>query len=247
MAESLYEYPEIYDIYYADKAYAAESAFIIDQLTARCESPERLLVVGCGTGNHLGRLAEEGYEIVGVDSSEPMLDRAREKFPEIEFRHETFPYLDVTGQFDAVLFPYGVINYIPESDLRAGLDAIESLLTPDGVLVVDWIEPKGSAEVELTVRRTSDADYCFLTSINPLGPDETQFHHIVLTDRGGETTDKGVEMKILETRLQYHDELVPELESLGFDCEIHEGYGTDGWLDDEIVVCVAARTPAHSN
>ena len=38
----------------------------------------RILDLGCGTGEHARFLAEQGFEVVGVDASETMLARARE-------------------------------------------------------------------------------------------------------------------------------------------------------------------------
>ncbi|MEI6667158.1 MAG: class I SAM-dependent methyltransferase [Acidobacteriota bacterium] len=41
-------------------------------------SPRRLLDLGCGTGEHARFLAGKGYEVVGVDASDTMLERAVE-------------------------------------------------------------------------------------------------------------------------------------------------------------------------
>jgi len=246
MYESLYDYPEIYDIYYEDKAYEAETEFIIEHIESVCRSPERVLVVGCGTGNHLGGLLEQGYEVVAVDESEPMLERASEKFPEATFYNTSFPQLGVDGQFDAVLFPYYVINYIPKADIPEGLGELDELLADDGVIVFDWPESKASREFELTVRRTEEGDYCFLTGINPRSGTEEQYIHVVLTDSEGESRDKGVSFRVLETRIHHHEYLVSDLRELDFTCELYDGYGTGGWLDDDIVVCVASRTCADS-
>ena len=49
-----------------------------------------LLDVGCGTGEHLVRLAGT-FECTGIDSSEPMLEVAKGKIP-----HATFMRADMT-------------------------------------------------------------------------------------------------------------------------------------------------------
>ena len=39
----------------------------------------KILDIGCGTGRHSIELAKRGYEVVGIDLSEPLLEKAREK------------------------------------------------------------------------------------------------------------------------------------------------------------------------
>jgi ubiquinone/menaquinone biosynthesis C-methylase UbiE len=43
------------------------------------DSPGTLLDVGCGTGSYAAALRERGWDVTGVDASEDMLRRAREK------------------------------------------------------------------------------------------------------------------------------------------------------------------------
>jgi trans-aconitate methyltransferase len=63
---------------------------------------ERILDLGCGTGALTARIAEAGAAVVGIDASDEMIARARERFPTIEFvvgRGESFA---VAEPFDAV-------------------------------------------------------------------------------------------------------------------------------------------------
>ena len=43
----------------------------------------RLLSAGCGAGKYDGLLLEAGHTVVGIDLSEGMLARARERYPQI--------------------------------------------------------------------------------------------------------------------------------------------------------------------
>ena len=45
----------------------------------RAAAPGRALDIGCGTGELAGRLAERGWQVIGLDLCEPMLHRARFK------------------------------------------------------------------------------------------------------------------------------------------------------------------------
>jgi ubiquinone/menaquinone biosynthesis C-methylase UbiE len=64
----------------------------------------RLLDVGCGTGYHLSRYRERGFEVAGIDGSEDMLMHARAANPDIEFLQsdvDKIPYPDAS--FDLIL------------------------------------------------------------------------------------------------------------------------------------------------
>ena len=48
--------------------------------------PARILDAGCGTGRVAVRLAELGYDVVGVDVDASMLDVARAEAPDLDWR-----------------------------------------------------------------------------------------------------------------------------------------------------------------
>ncbi|NEE14175.1 class I SAM-dependent methyltransferase [Streptomyces sp. SID7499] len=66
----------------------------------------RLLDIGCGTGTYSLLIAELGFDVHGVDTSERMVERARAKAlergagPGVSF--STLPAQDISGQYDAV-------------------------------------------------------------------------------------------------------------------------------------------------
>lgn len=67
----------------------------------------KILDVGCGTGRHAIELAKRGYHVTGVDLSEKMLKRAREKAAEsgvgIDFINADARNLPFQGEFDLVI------------------------------------------------------------------------------------------------------------------------------------------------
>jgi 2-polyprenyl-3-methyl-5-hydroxy-6-metoxy-1,4-benzoquinol methylase len=67
----------------------------------------RILDVGCGTGRHSIELAKRGYAVTGVDLSDSLLNRAKEKALErnvnVEFKKADARYLTFTNEYDLVL------------------------------------------------------------------------------------------------------------------------------------------------
>jgi SAM-dependent methyltransferase len=71
---------------------------------ANVQSGTRILDLGCGPGNVAARLAGNGGVVDAVDYSEPMLEVAKENYPDIRFHFanaEELPFDD--GTFDAVI------------------------------------------------------------------------------------------------------------------------------------------------
>jgi demethylmenaquinone methyltransferase / 2-methoxy-6-polyprenyl-1,4-benzoquinol methylase len=103
---------------------------------------DRVLDAACGTGD-LGILAaKEGASVTGLDFSEPMLERARRKAPELEWIRGdllALPFAD--GSFDAATVGFGVRNV---ADLPASIAELGRVLRPGGRLaILEITRPRG--------------------------------------------------------------------------------------------------------
>lgn len=108
-----------------------EAAFVADLLPP----PARILDAGCGTGRVAARLVELGYDVVGVDVDNNMLDVARAESPDLDWRYGDLARFHLGETFDVVLV---VGNTIPLLEPGTLLDVCERLhahLTPGGVVV----------------------------------------------------------------------------------------------------------------
>lgn len=63
---------------------------------------ERILDLGCGSGDLTYKIAASGAELIGVDSSEEMILKAQEKYPDIAFLVKDGQDFKFTEPFDAV-------------------------------------------------------------------------------------------------------------------------------------------------
>jgi len=93
----------------------------------------RALEIGCGTGMFTEMWARTGAQIVGVDISEALLEKARSRnlpTTQVQFLAKRFENCDVEGPFDAVIGS-SVLHHL---DIEAALVKIYGLLKPGGRL-----------------------------------------------------------------------------------------------------------------
>lgn len=72
---------------------------------------ERILDLGCGTGDLANELSLLDACVVGVDQSESMITQARKKYPAISFDVKDILALGYTNEFDAV-FSNAVLHWV---------------------------------------------------------------------------------------------------------------------------------------
>lgn len=96
---------------------------------------ERILDVGCGTGQLTARIAESGADVVGLDNSPGMIDEARRLFPQLEFQLADAHDFEVLQPFDAV-FSNAALHWISEPDKV--VQCIANALKDDGRLAVEF-------------------------------------------------------------------------------------------------------------
>lgn len=99
------------------------------------QAGERVLDLGCGTGHLTHEIAKTGAVVVGIDSSAEMIAKARQDYPEIEFRVADAAAFHDPEPFDAV-FSNAVLHWIKPPEPVAA--AISAALKPGGRLVAEF-------------------------------------------------------------------------------------------------------------
>jgi SAM-dependent methyltransferase len=100
----------------------------------------RVLDAGCGTGRVAIRLAELGYDCVGVDVDEAMLAQARLRSPDLIWVRSDLVRLREAdlGRFDLVVAAGNVIPLLERGTEAQVVSNLAGLLAPEGVLVAGF-------------------------------------------------------------------------------------------------------------
>ena len=129
---------DIYDDFTADHDYDGWTALIERLARAHGLAGDRLLDVGCGTGNSFLPFLERGYRVTACDISPRMLARARAKCRGCaRLSVADLRSLPRLGSFDLVLAIDDVLNYLTAADLPAALRGLAANLAAEGLLMFD--------------------------------------------------------------------------------------------------------------
>ncbi len=144
------EYARDYDLLYRDKNYLEESRLLHHLLQHEGKGlVRRVLDLGCGTGNYAFPLAQQGYDVVGVDCSAGMLESARGKATtrqgggKVVFYQADIRNFRFEESFDAALMMFAVLGYqSTNSDVLAALRTARNHVRAGGLLLFDvWYGP----------------------------------------------------------------------------------------------------------
>ena len=146
MSQSSYigRHAELYDLFYAEKPYAEEVAFIHKCIQAYRPNASRLLELACGTGSHSLLLEKHGYKIIATDYSPDMLAHAKEKARKensnVDFRQQDMRSLNVPERpFDVVICLFDSIGYVATNEnIFQVLKGVYQHLAADGIFIFEF-------------------------------------------------------------------------------------------------------------
>lgn len=102
------------------------------------KKPSLVLDLACGTGTLTKLLSEQGYDMIGVDASDAMLNSAREKCPDSLLLLQDMREFELYGTVDAIVCMLDSINYLTDDgDLDTVFHLCNNYLNPDGLLLFD--------------------------------------------------------------------------------------------------------------
>ena len=220
-----------------------------------------VLELGCGTGRVSVPLARAGVNLVGIDRSAPMLDRARKRLLRSRSRSRSsnpqilksldfirgdirsLPFEDET--FPMVLAPYGILqSLIRPRDLTATLASVARVVAPGGTFGIDLVPdvPKWR-EYENRVQLRGRAGGARLTLIESVRQDPkrhlTTFEQKYIERKGGRSREHRFDLTFRTLSVR---QMTRQLEKAGFRVDAVLGdYRGRPWDDRADVWIIMAK------
>lgn len=134
-----------------------------------------LLDLACGTGSISEKMAELGYDVIGVDNSEEMLGIAIEKkfdsgLP-IQYLCQDMREIDMFGTVDVTICALDSINHLSSlEDVKKTFSRVSLFAEPDGLFIFDINTIFKHTDILANNTFTYETDDVFLVWENKLNP-----------------------------------------------------------------------------
>lgn len=141
--EAYTSFAYVYDTFMDNVPYGEWARHIREKLCEHGVTDGIVLDLGCGTGTMTERLAGYGYDMIGVDNSEEMLELAMEKKTEsgydILYLLQDMRGFELYGTVRAVVSVCDSVDYITEPDeLEEVFRLVNNYLDPKGIFLFDF-------------------------------------------------------------------------------------------------------------
>lgn len=135
-------FASVYDLFMDNIPYDKWSSYVLDLLKEYNINDGIILDLGCGTGNITEPLAKAGYDMIGIDNSDEMLNIALDKKYEndldILYLNQDMRSFELYGTVRAIVSICDSINYITSTeDLIEVFKLVNNYLDPEGIFIFD--------------------------------------------------------------------------------------------------------------
>lgn len=167
----------VYDTFMDNIPYEEWNGYLRELLRDHGIRQGILLDLGCGTGNLTELLAGAGYDMIGVDYSEEMLQLAMEKRAEsgrdILYLCQDMREFELYGTVAAVVSVCDCMNYMTEpEDLETVFRLVNNYLDPGGIFIFDLNTEYKYRELMGDSTIAEDREDCSFIWENQYDPDE---------------------------------------------------------------------------
>jgi len=135
----------------------------------------KVLDAPCGTGRYLPFLLEKGHSLVGIDQSHGMLERAKIKFPTVQFEKMGLQEMAFQEVFEGAICMDAMEN-VPPEDWPLVLNNFHRALKPHSYFyfTAETLENANALEIQQAFERAQQAG---LPVVYGEYPDEEVYHY----------------------------------------------------------------------
>ena len=142
MDHSYNSFARFYDRLTANVDYKAIADLVDSLIKKHSEYDEVVLDLACGTGRVSEQLALKGYDVIGVDNSQEMLEAAQERFDEsgldVTLLEQDMTELDLWGAVDCTVCLLDSLDHLHDaSELKKAFERVSMYTCVGGLFVFD--------------------------------------------------------------------------------------------------------------
>ena len=139
-------FAEVYDRFMNNVPYDQWEETLISLLAEQGVTEGLVVELGCGTGIMTERLANRGFDMIGIDLSDEMLAEAMEKRSEsgnnILYLNQDMREFELYGTVAVIYSICDSLNYLVEDgDLEEVFRLVNNYLDPQGIFIFDFNTP----------------------------------------------------------------------------------------------------------
>lgn len=151
----------------------------------RLESPKKILDLGCGTGNVTKIISEkwENSEVIGLDSSEQMLDKAKKLSQKINWQLQDINFWNPNETFD-LIYSNATLHWVKNHTKI--FQHLVSKINRNGILAVQMPLNQKAPSHALMNKVLTDLDFCsseFRESLWSNAVEEPSFYYDLLAPK----------------------------------------------------------------
>lgn len=143
------------------------------------DGTRRILDAGCGTGHYCGRLAADGYEVMGIDLDPQMIEAARRRYPKPTFQCMNMLEVGSLSQpFDLIFCIGNVAPHLTQNEFGRFVREVAGILRPGGVWlfqVVNWDYILTQDSYSFRTRKLGTGNIIFLREYREISASRVRF------------------------------------------------------------------------
>ena len=196
---------------------------VLDWFQAHGIAGGKIVDLGCGGGQWLRRLANEGYETCGIDSSETMIRLAKREAPKAQYLCGSFAEVTIPACSAATSLgePLNYLNSGPK--MRRILRSVFAALQAGGVFIFDVRHPAKGPIAPRDHRKTAKDWYCYARIEEDYGKKQITRYITTFRRKKGELYRRHEEVHRL--KVFSRAEVAGWLRKIGFRVHTYRSYG----------------------